>query len=208
MADKKSSPDNRTRNWNFILYPESAPANWREEIDATHTEWVESPLHDRDKNEDGTDKKPHHHITLLFPGKKSFEQVKEITDHLNQPIPVKCLSVKGSIRYMVHKDNPEKFQYEWGQIVAYGGADLSSLCAPTATENYQIIKELRAFIRDNDIKEYCDLLDCVDKIGDDDWGKVASHNTILFNAYIKSRKHKALEIPPRHENQQRTDAGK
>lgn len=192
MGEKKSSPDNRTPNWNFILYPESAPANWRDVINDTHIEWVESPLHDKDVNPDGTEKKAHYHITLLYPGKKSFEQVKELTDGLNSPIPIKCQSVKGSIRYMVHKDNPEKFQYNWSEIKTHGGADLSALCSPTATERLQIQKDIISFICDNDIIELCDLVTCVRQIGNDDWlNIIANHSTIFLNAYLRSRRHKA-----------------
>ena len=36
--------DGRTRNWNVIVYPESAPENWRQIIDDLHIEWAESPL--------------------------------------------------------------------------------------------------------------------------------------------------------------------
>jgi len=111
VKEKKSTAktrDNRAKNWNFILYPQSAPANWREFIDETHIEWVESPLHDKDINPNGDAKKPHYHITLLFPSLKNFEQVKDITDIVNSPIPVKCQSVKGSIRVYGSQRSPRK----------------------------------------------------------------------------------------------------
>ena len=75
-----SKKDDRARTWTFIVYPESAPQNWRELLDECHVSWVESPLHDKDVNPDGTVKKPHWHIILLFDGNKSYEQVKEISD--------------------------------------------------------------------------------------------------------------------------------
>jgi len=199
MPRKLSRPeeqkDNRTRNWNFILYPESAPENWRDIIDETHIEWVESPLHDKDVNPDNTVKKAHHHITLLFPSKKSYEQVKEITDSVNAPIPEKCKSVKGSIRYMVHKDHPDKYQYNWNDIKCHGGADLSSLCGPTATERIQIQKDIVNFICDNDIIELCDLVDCCLKIGNDDWlNVIMNFSTMFLNNFIKSRRHKVEKM--------------
>ena len=36
------------RDWTFVVYPESAPSNWRELLDDTHLRWIESPLHDKD----------------------------------------------------------------------------------------------------------------------------------------------------------------
>ena len=192
LSSNEKPKDNRTPNWNFILYPESAPEKWREIIDETKIEWVESPLHDKDKNEDGTDKKHHYHVTLLYPGKKSFEQVEELINSLNAPIPIKCQSVKGSIRYMVHKDHPDKYQYSWSEIVCHGGADLSALCAPTATERLQIQKDILNFIRDNGLCEFSDLIDSIEKMGNDEWLNVSlNYSTISINAYLRSCRHKA-----------------
>ena len=61
MADKRK--DSRTRNWTIVIYPDSAPNNWREIIDDWHIEWVESPLHENDENADGT---PKNHIGTFF----------------------------------------------------------------------------------------------------------------------------------------------
>ena len=41
----------------FIVYPESAPSNWRDTLNKTHLRWIESPLHDKDVNADGEVKK-------------------------------------------------------------------------------------------------------------------------------------------------------
>jgi hypothetical protein len=182
--------DGRTRNWNFVLYLESAPDNWREVIDETHIEWVESPLHDKDVDPDGETKKAHHHITIMFLSHKSYEQVKALTDSLSQPIPIPCQSVKGSIRYMVHKDNPEKYQYEWNDIKCHGGADLDSLCMATQTERLQIQKDIIKWINYNDITEFSDVVNYVMDEGLNDWLNVLlNFSTMSINAYVKSRRH-------------------
>ena len=183
--------DDRTRNWNFILYPESAPENWRDIIDEYHIEWVESPLHDKDMDPTGEPKKPHYHVSLLFPTNQSYRQVKELTDSLNAPIPIKCKSVKGSIRYMVHKDNPDKYQYFWNDIVCHGGADLSDLCAPTATERMQIQQDILSYIRENNIIEFADIVDYACHSGLDEWLNVMMNfSTLSINAYVRSRRYK------------------
>jgi len=192
MSEEKSRGAGRTRNWNIIVYPESAPENWRDIVDETRIEWVASPLHDKDVDPDGTIKKSHWHVLLLFEGVKTYEQVKEVADRINAPVPVKCQSVKGSIRYMAHKDHPDKFQYNWNDIVCYGGADLSALCAPTATERLQIQKDILSFIRDNGLDEFSDLIDSIEKMKNDEWLNVAlNYSTISINAYLRSRRHKA-----------------
>ena len=64
MPNEKSRGSDRTRNWTVVLYPESAPENWRDILDALHIEWVESPLHEFDTNATGEVKKPHWHLLL------------------------------------------------------------------------------------------------------------------------------------------------
>ena len=193
----KDTLDTRTRNWNIIVYPESAPEKWRELIDETHIEWVESPLHDKDVNADGELKKAHYHVLLLFDGPKSYEQVKKITDSINAPIPQRCHSVKGSIRYMVHKDNPEKAQYDWNKIVCHGGADLASLCAPTATERMAIQKDITAYIRDERIIEFADILFYAQANDLDDWYNVLmNYSTLSISTLIRSNRNKlAPKLP-------------
>ena len=191
----------RTRNWLCIVYPESAPENWRDIINKLRIEWVESPLHDKDLNpmwtgeEDESDpcKKAHWHIVLLFPSVKSYEQVKALTDSLNAPRPAPCQSVKGSIRYMVHKDNPEKHQYDWNDIRCHGGADLESLCGTTYAELMKIQKEIINFIRGNDITEFADLVEyCLDE-GLNDWQNIiCNKSTLFFRTFFSSRRHRAM----------------
>ena len=60
MVDEKAKKaDSRARNWSLVVYPESAPENWRDILDDYHIPWVESPLHDKDINPDGEIKKAH-----------------------------------------------------------------------------------------------------------------------------------------------------
>lgn len=192
---KKSEQGNtrgagRTRTWTFILYPESAPQNWRDILNDLFIEWVESPLHDKDVNADGEMKKPHWHILLIFPSVKSYEQVVEITDMLNAPAPQKAMSAKGVVRYMLHLDNPEKYQYDKSEIKAYGGVDVKELLRPTSSDRYELIKEMIIFIRENDITEMKDLLDYAIMERFEDWFPLLSDNSAyIIGQYIKSNRH-------------------
>ena len=56
----------KKRNWTFVLYPESAPADWREQLQKTGLLCAISPLHDRDVNPDGEVKKAHYHVILIY----------------------------------------------------------------------------------------------------------------------------------------------
>lgn len=194
---KSSKPagkkDERTRNWTFVAYPESAPENWREIIDNEHIQWIESPLHDRDVNADGELKKTHWHILLLFEGNKSFEQVKELTDKLNATVPQKTASVKGLVRYMAHIDNPEKVQYDKSLIIGHGGADVAEYLKPTSSSRYQLIREMIDFVREKNILEMEDLLIYASIERYDDWFPLLCDNSAyIMGALLKSRRHRTM----------------
>lgn len=177
----------RTRNWSFILYPESAPDNWQEIIDNETIPWICSPLHDKDIDPTGEAKKAHYHILLLYAGVKSFSQIEKLTNTLNAPIPQQCGSAKGLVRYMAHLDNPEKYQYSVKDIVAHNGADLEYYLTPTSSERNQIIRDMIKFISDNEIIHFSDFLDYASENRPYDWFPLLTMNgTYLIQQYIKS----------------------
>ena len=198
MNEKKSRGSDRTRNWTFVLYEDSAPKNWTDILDEEHIEWVESPWHDKDLNADGEPKKKHKHIALFFGGVKSYEQVKEITDKLNCPIPQRCHNAKAMVRYMAHMDNPEKAQYSPSDIKAHGGVDLAELLRPSCSERYTIIKEMISYVKTEKITEFQDLMDYASAEHFDDWFPLLCDNSAyIVNQYIKSQRHRQqLKIDP------------
>lgn len=194
MSKNKKKKDERTRNWTFVVYPESAPENWKELLNELHVPWVESPLHDKDKNPDGELKKSHWHVMLMFSSNKSYAQIKEITNQLRSPNPQKVANAKGMIRYFVHMDNPEKYQYEKNDIVSHGGADIASYLASTTQERYELIKEMMSFINENGILEMKDLLDYAMKERFEDWFPLLCDNSAyIVDSYIKSNRHKNMK---------------
>lgn len=198
MAGTKSSGNSskRTLNWCIVVYPDSAPSDWRDYLDSLHIEWVESPLHEFDANPGtGEIKKPHWHVLLLFGSVKTYEQVCEVIAPLNCPIPQRCFSVKGNIRYMVHMDNPDKYQYNISDIVAHGGYDIADAFKPSASERYTIIRDMCAYVRANDICEFQDLVDYAMEAHFDDWFPLLCDScAYVVGQYIKSQRHRASII--------------
>lgn len=193
MAGKKSSgnSESRTRNWTFVVYPESAPENWRNILDDLHIEWVESPLHDKDLNGDGQPKKPHIHVGVFFAGNKTYEQVKEITDSLNCPIPQRCHSARALVRYMAHLDNPEKAQYSPSDIKGHGGVDVADMLRPASSERYTLISEMIAYVKNNNVVEFQDLVDYAREHESDTWFPLLCDNSsFIVCQYIKSQRHR------------------
>lgn len=186
----KGNKDTRTRNWTIVVYPDSAPDNWRDLIDAMHLEWVESPLHEHDFNADGSIKKAHWHILLMFSGVKAYEQVLELIEPLNCPIPNKVHNVKALVRYMAHLDNPDKYQYNIKDIMAHGGVDVADLLKPSSSERYTFIKEMRDWCDAENCVEFQDLFDYASIHRFNDWFPLLCDNSsFVLNTYIRSRRH-------------------
>lgn len=186
MASEKTS-DNRTRSWTFIVYPDSAPENWQSIIDDLHIEWYESPLHEFDINPTGELKKAHWHVVINFEGKKSFEQIKSITDLIHATIPQPCHSIRGAVRYMAHLDNPEKYQYPISGIIGHGPADVSEMLRPSSSSRYALIGEMVSYVRENNISEFKDLVDYALDTHSDDWFPLLCDNSaFIMREYIKS----------------------
>ena len=189
MANKKMAKPKQVkkgRDWTFLVYPESAPKNWRSILDGTHMRWIESPLHDRDTNPDGSKKKPHWHIMLSADGPITERQVENIIKPLNGPVAQKVGSAVGMVRYMCHMDNPEKFQYSMSDIIGHCGADVGSYFKMTETSRINTMKEMVQYTYDNGIDNYADfLMYCISGRDDDTWFEVAiDHNTLALNKLI------------------------
>jgi hypothetical protein len=182
MNDEKNK---KSRNWTIIVYPDSAPKDWRGILDNQHIQWIESPLHDKDVNPGtGEIKKAHWHILLVYDGPTTFKNVSSLAAELNSPIPQAIGSAKGLVRYMIHLDNPEKHQYPLDEIVGHCGADVQSYFELSATNKLNVMKEIVEYIYDEKIDNYADFL-MIAMQKSDDWFDIAiNHNTLAINKLI------------------------
>lgn len=141
----KEKKDAKSREWWCVVYPDSAPSNWRELVQETFLEAYISPLHDKDKNPDGTPKKPHYHVVLAWSGPTTFSNAKNIMGEFKGVIQPKVIgSLRGVCRYLCHLDNPEKAQYSPEDVICYNGADWNTVIN-LKSEKYTAIEEMQAF---------------------------------------------------------------
>jgi len=182
----------KKRNWAFVAYPESAPSEFFEQLKISGLPMAVSPLHDRDFEADGrTPKKPHWHILLTYPGPTTYNAVKTFTAKFNSPGPIPLEAVRGYYRYLTHKDNPEKAQYPESQITCFNGFSIYDFVEITRSEVDAIKGQLVSLIREQGIVEYADLLNHLQDSSLQNEFSVASNNTLFFNTYITSMRHKA-----------------
>lgn len=184
MAD-----NTKKRNWAFVLYPESAPKDWREQLKISGLMAAISPLHDKDINPTGEPKKAHYHILLVYSGPTTYNAVAKFTASFNATIPQALESVRGMYRYFSHKDNPEKYQYDERDIMTVNGFNIADLVELSKSEVNEIKKSILMLIREAAFVEYADLVDFL--IDNEMWTEydVAINNTFFFNSYIASRRH-------------------
>ena len=183
----------KKRNWTFLVYPDSAPAEWQRVLDELHLPVAISPLHDRDLNEDGTQKKHHYHVIVCFPGPTTYNNVVDrITEPLNAPRPFPVESMRSMYEYLWHKnENPlEKPLYDSEQVKKLGGFRIDDNAGLTRSEIQAMRVDIIGFVLENDIIEYSDLLDNLQAAGMMQEFDFACTHTIMFDRYISSRRNK------------------
>lgn len=199
----RKDKDQRNRNWTFLVYPDSAPHNWKEILsDDLKLLWVQSPLHEYDVNEDGTPKKPHWHIVVCHEGNKSYEQILEISEAVNGTDVKPVSSMHGLIQYFIHKNNPEKFQYKKEDIEPHG-IDISPYFGLSSSQIQAECRKMIDYIEDNDVSEFSDFVVYCHNISQDWEYIIMNRNTSFFKAYLYNRamkKKQQVQILQRAQN--------
>lgn len=188
MVKRKNTKSlDRTRNYTTIVYPESVPKDWLSILDKQHVQAFVSPLHDRDINPDGEAKKPHWHVLVMFDSVKTVAQAQELFEQIGGVGCQKVNSVRGAARYLCHMDNPEKAQYDSGDVRAFAGADYNEICS-LASDKYRVIREMIAFCEDNNIINFADLLVYASENRNDWFRVLCDSGAFVVKEYLKSRK--------------------
>ena len=207
--NEKKSRNVKKRNWAFFVYPTkeqlialkseydgsdgygTVPDDWQQQLQLSGLQYAISPLHDKDELEDGSGKmkKPHYHVIVVYGSPTTYNNVKSLTDSLNSPIPQALEQVKGYYRYLSHKDNPEKYQYDEKEIKTGGGFNIANWTELSRSEVNEVKRKLQILIREKNMIEYAALMDYLLDEGMMLEYDVASSNTYFFDKYIASRRH-------------------
>lgn len=76
-------------------------------------EWI---CHDKDKNEDGSLRDKHYHINVILRQWRSVKSVCELVKSEQNTFAIPMLDKKEAHEYLIHKNNPEKYQYDTKEI--------------------------------------------------------------------------------------------
>lgn len=178
----------KTRNWAFVVYPESAPEGWQDLLADTHMPAFISPLHDRDTDSNGVHKKPHYHVVIMSDGPITQKRANEIIEPFCGTKSAEYIrSLRGYARYLAHLDDPQKVQYDPADIIALSGANIEDALRINLSDNdkYRIIGEI---IHHCEEAEICELsaLTKYSMTEHEDWLPVIVEKSYFITQFLAS----------------------
>lgn len=106
----------RSCNFGLVLYPDDIQHMIAMDILAKNGYKFSACLHDRDLDKDGNPVKEHIHVVVCFPRQKDLTALcNELGIKPNYAEPVR--NRQYAERYLVHADDPDKFQYDPSAII-------------------------------------------------------------------------------------------
>lgn len=188
MTDDKSKKQTvtKTRNFATVVYPESAPTDWFEILESKFIPAFISPLHDSDINPDGSPKKAHYHVMIMFDGPKTKNKAEEVFKSIGGVGCEIVNSMRGYARYLCHQDNPEKHQYKPEEVRSLCGADYYGVCS-LVTDKYKCIREMIEFCDSQEVYSFSDLTSYALKYNQEWFRVLADNGSYIIDKYLKSK---------------------
>lgn len=187
LVEFGKSTKRKARYWTVVVYPESSPPDWVEQVKQTHLAYLISPIHDKDLTAVGDYKKPHYHLVLMWGNPTTFSNVREVLKPITEVCPQAVNNLGRLARYLVHMDDPDKAQYDVADIQS-GGVDLEEMLYSQNNRAKQF-ELVHRYCLEHNITEYKDLLD---RTLEDDMTvyHAAINNVSTVKAYLISWEHK------------------
>lgn len=206
--------DSRVSSYAITIYPQSTDmAAFKARVKHLYTPNALSPLHcndtydeedvtryqerlklgmvapEEDVPEVGKKKKEHYHWVVSFGNvKKSARQVLELIRDVAPTVkwaePVG--NFRGYLRYLIHMDDPEKYQYDVNEIQAFCGCDLSPLWKINKQQSNSATFEILNYCRSYGLYNWCDIVDMVWLLGNPDLIEALQQNQYLIKSYCES----------------------
>lgn len=199
MSKQKSSEkEKKSKYWGALSWHDSEPEN---ALDLAKKSGVECCciVHDRDYNElaspvdysgellqPGQQKKIHKHWIFAFPNTTTFKHAQDVILTItNGTIPIALSNIKGAYAYLVHKHDPEKFQYSKSDIQMLNGFSPENYFSLDAGEEDEATIAIEGIIDRNQFEEYSSLVKYL-RENNPDLARFITRHTIHFNAYLRS----------------------
>lgn len=172
----------RSKYFATLAYSESCP-NYLDCLNTLCIDYLVSPLHCSDVNSDGTPKKEHYHIILVFDSLKSCDQVRELISDFGFVGLEIVQSLRSYARYLCHLDNADKMQYSPDDVVCRG-IDYQQFIK-SDNDKYDIYARIIDYIRDKQVMSFYDLL-VYARYNDFDMFRALCDNSYMIREFLRS----------------------
>lgn len=131
MDNRPREPPNKSKYFCCILYPDCTTYDVEKiiiNLSKEHFTFAVSPIHDKDVDDDGNAKKGHFHLLLAYSSATTLNNIRRWFNSCGLPeselhsVRI-CASGVGYYRYLTHKDNPTKAQYNDKDIRVFNDFD-------------------------------------------------------------------------------------
>lgn len=188
----------KARAFTGLIYPDSAPADYRDQLRDSLSMWLLSPLHCPDPIEDlntGALKtlKLHIHTMYLHSNTITPRLARDIFSRFPWiVIPPKdeCFMVSSKAnltRYFLHLDQPEKEQFQGKPeelLTSLNNFPIELERELSRADKRQLKVNCLSLIRDRNITEYNELLNCLMDTQDWELFDFATQNTLMLQGYL------------------------
>lgn len=165
-------------NIELILFVDSKDYNYLDILDIVRTKCSYAYiLHDKDE-----DKKPHYHVQCYFLTQhtlSAYSKLFGIPQNMIQVIKNKV----GAIQYLIHKNNPEKYQYDINDIST--NFDIAKFFDNRVESENQCIYDLITYITNS--KQYIYLRTFYNYVLNNNYWSYYRRNAFMINELIKEQ---------------------
>lgn len=190
----------KARFFTGLIYEDSAPADYEQQLRDSLLQYLLSPCHKPDPVEDmesGAIKtpKPHRHVLYCHGNSITANAAREIMPTWMVLPPSDHAFMVGSYRnlarYFLHLDQPEKEQFEGkpeDNLTCLNNFPLDLTRELTKGEKRALKIQLWNYTRDNCVTEFYELLDRLGDAQEWDLFELAFDNQSKIEGYIRSRR--------------------
>lgn len=187
----------------LLIWLDSAPSDWLERVQDIGYPALISPLHDKDflnmPGEDGrpVQKKPHYHVDIYFPGKKTLDQCQYIADYVSQQEDYEVFYIvdrEVHAKYLCHLNAPQKHRYPVTEVLAVNGASYEKYVGSQQENAYvmEVLGDIIDWLKDNDVKYFDELLDYARDHKLNQWiTLLVKTGTPVIKSYLQARTFRA-----------------
>lgn len=171
----------KSRNFTFLLYPESLPEDWEIKLESLDVPIAISPLHDKDLKEEGRTnadpyKKPHYHVIYIAKNPVTADSVRKkvkglLGDKSLAKVQIVHQGIGSMYAYLTHESKDavakNKHVYAKKDIKHLNNFDIDRYVTLDVEDKKELFNLLLSLIKAYSIANMFDLIDFVDQKGDE-----------------------------------------